>query len=155
MRLEDEIKQYTFRNCHQKLLINLFYTYNILSTRMQELLKGENLTMQQFNILRILRGQHPNPATNSLVKERMLDKNSDVTRIIDRMVRDGFVERKSCKADRRRVDITITDKGLAALARIDERDDQMDSISKGLSDQEALLLNEMLDKLRTGLPEAK
>ena len=90
MRLEDEIQQYTFRNVHQKLLINLFYTYNVLSSSTQEILKAENLTMQQFNILRILRGQHPRPSTNTMVKERMLDKNSDVTRLIDRMVRDGI-----------------------------------------------------------------
>lgn len=150
MKLEDEIQQPKFRNEHQKLLINLFYTYNVLSGKTQDILKSENLTMQQFNILRILRGQHPNPATNSMVKERMLDKNSDVTRLIDRMMRDGFVTRTNCEADRRRVDITITEKGLAALKSLDQKADQMDAIAAGLNETEAGLFNEMLDKLRSG-----
>ncbi|KPP96423.1 MAG: MarR family transcriptional regulator [Bacteroidetes bacterium HLUCCA01] len=150
MRLEDEIQQYTFRNVHQKLLINLFYTYNVLSSSTQEILKAENLTMQQFNILRILRGQHPRPSTNTMVKERMLDKNSDVTRLIDRMVRDGFVSRRNCTSDRRRVDITITQKGLDALNAIDRRSQEMDAIAAGLSEDEAQICSDMLDKLRSG-----
>lgn len=150
MRLEDEIQQFRFRNEHQKLLINLFFTYNALSTKTQEILKAENLTMQQFNILRILRGQHPTPATNSMVKERMLDKNSDVTRLIDRMVRDGFVTRTNCEADRRRVDIAITEKGLSALKALDGKSAEMDAIAGGLSASEAQICNEMLDKLRSG-----
>lgn len=150
MRLEDEIQQYTFRNQHQKVLINMFYTYNQLSSKMQELLRTEKLTMQQFNILRILRGQHPNPSTNTLVKERMLDKNSDVTRIIDRMIRDGLVSRVNCEQDRRRVDITITQKGLDKLKRLDEKSAMMDSIAAGLSVSESILFNELLDKLRAG-----
>ncbi|MCC5926914.1 MAG: MarR family transcriptional regulator [Bacteroidetes bacterium] len=150
MRLEDEIQQFRFRNEHQKLLINLFYTYNVLSSKTQDILKASNLTMQQFNILRILRGQHPNPATNNMVKERMLDKNSDVTRLVDRMVRDGFVTRTSCETDRRRVDISITEKGLKALQTIDLKAKEMDTIAAGLTEQEARIFNEMLDKLRSG-----
>lgn len=150
MRLEEEIQQFRFRNEHQKLLINLFYTYIVLSSKSQEILRSGNLTMQQFNILRILRGQHPNPATNNMVKERMLDKNSDVTRLIDRMVRDGLVTRTNCEADRRRVDIAITPKGLEALAAIDQRKDDMDAIAMGLTQEEAETFNLMLDKLRAG-----
>ncbi|HAC16876.1 MAG TPA: MarR family transcriptional regulator [Bacteroidetes bacterium] len=150
MRLEEEIQQSTFRNERQKLLINLFYTYNVLSTKMQEFLKSESLTMQQYNILRILRGQHPNPATNSLVKERMLDKNSDVTRIIDRMIRDGLVSRVNCEADRRRVDITITELGMQKLSRLDQQAAVMDEIGNGVTEDEAVIVNTMLDKLRTG-----
>lgn len=150
MRLEDEIQQSKFRNQRQKLLINLFYTYNVLSTKMQEFLKTESLTMQQYNILRILRGQHPNPATNSLVKERMLDKNSDVTRIIDRMIRDGLVSRVNCEADRRRVDITITELGLKKLSRLDQQALVMDEIGNGVTEEEAVIFNDMLDKLRSG-----
>jgi DNA-binding MarR family transcriptional regulator len=150
MRLEDEIQQFRFRNEHQKLLINLLYTYNVLSSKTQDILKAENLTMQQFNILRILRGQHPNPATNNMVKERMLDKNSDVTRLIDRMIRDGFVTRSNCESDRRRVDISITQKGLDALKSIDTKRKEMDDIAAGLTEKEARIFNEMLDKLRAG-----
>ena len=149
MRLEDEIQQFKFRNQCQKMLINLIYTYNAISSKMQEFLKTESLTMQQYNILRILRGQHPNPSTNSLVKERMLDRNSDVTRIIDRMIRDGLVSRVNCESDRRRVDITITDLGLDKLKRLDTMSGQMDTIASGLSEEESAILNDMLDKLRS------
>ncbi len=149
MRLEDEIQQFKFRNQRQKVLINLIYTYNAISSKMQEFLKTESLTMQQYNILRILRGQHPNPSTNSLVKERMLDRNSDVTRIIDRMIRDGLVSRVNCESDRRRVDITITDLGLGKLGRLDAMSGQMDSIASGLSEEESAILNDMLDNLRS------
>lgn len=149
MRLEDEIQQFKFRNQRQKMLINLIYTYNAISSKMQEFLKTESLTMQQYNILRILRGQHPNPSTNSLVKERMLDRNSDVTRIIDRMIRDGLVSRVNCESDRRRVDITITDLGLEKLKRLDTMSGQMDTIASGLSEEESAILNDMLDKLRS------
>jgi len=149
MRLEDEIQQFKFRNQRQKVLINLIYTYNAISSKMQEFLKTESLTMQQYNILRILRGQHPNPSTNSLVKERMLDRNSDVTRIIDRMIRDGLVSRVNCESDRRRVDITITELGLDKLKRLDAMSGQMDTIASGLSEEESTILNDMLDKLRS------
>ena len=149
MKLEEEIQQYTFRNSHHKMIINLFYTYNVLSGKMQEFLRDSELTMQQFNILRILRGQHPNPATNGMVKERMLDKNSDVTRIIDRMVKNGLVQRVNCESDRRRVDITITHKGLEILAKLDKRAPEMDLIAEGVNDDEATQLNVLLDKLRS------
>ena len=155
MRLEDEIQQFKFRNQRQKMLINLIYTYNAISSKMQEFLKTESLTMQQYNILRILRGQHPNPSTNSLVKERMLDRNSDVTRIIDRMIRDGLVSRVNCESDRRRVDITITELGLDKLKRLDAMSGQMDTIASGLSEEESAILNDMLDKLRSECKKAE
>ena len=148
MRLEEEIQQTKFQNVRQKLLINLFYTSNVLSTKMQDFLKSEMLTMQQYNILRILRGQYPNPSTNSLVKERMLDKNSDVTRIIDRMIRDRLVSRVNSESDRRRVDITITNIGLDKLKLLDAMSDQMETIPSGLSEEESVQFNDMLDKLR-------
>lgn len=155
MRLEDEIQQFKFRNQRQKMLINLIYTYNAISAKMQEFLKTESLTMQQYNILRILRGQHPNPSTNTLVKERMLDRNSDVTRIIDRMIRDGLVSRVNCESDRRRVDITITEVGLDKLKRLDAMSAQMDTIASGLSEEEATIMNDMLDKLRSECKKAE
>lgn len=148
MKLEDEIKQKKFRNPHHKVLVNLFYTYGVLSSRVQSLLKSSGLTMQQFNILRILRGQHPDPVSNTAVKERLLDRNSDVTRIIDRLMRDGLVRRKSCSSDRRRVDITITEKGLELLEQIDRKSDEMDAIAATITSDEASRLNDLLDKIR-------
>ena len=148
MRIEEAIRQSSFRNEHHKAAVNLLYTYNMVSGAIQKILNKEGLTMQQFNVLRILRGQHPGPATNSLIRERMIDKNSDVTRIIDRLLKSGHVERSLSRTDRRRVDIVITEKGMDALARIDTRNDELDSTMAALSEQEVGLLNGLLDKLR-------
>ncbi len=147
-RIEDEIKQYRFRSEEQRAMINLVYTYNHVNNRLTGLLAEFGLTPQQFNILRILRGQHPNPCTNNLIKDRMLDKNSDVTRIIDRMIKTGLVTRTSCSKDRRRVDITITDKGMAQLAVIDQKDQVADSVFSHLTQDELTHLNALLDKVR-------
>jgi DNA-binding MarR family transcriptional regulator len=148
MRIEAAIKQQKFRNEHHRAAVNLLYTYNVVSSAIQKILSEEGLTMQQFNVLRILRGQHPDPATNSLVRDRMIDKNSDVTRIIDRLVKTGLVERSLCSEDRRRVDIVITGKGLGILAKIDKRNSDMDAIMSGLTEREVEMLNELLDKVR-------
>jgi DNA-binding MarR family transcriptional regulator len=150
MRIEEAIRQSSFRNEHHKAAVNLLYTYNMVSGSIQKILNEEGLTMQQFNVLRILRGQHPGPATNSLIRERMIDKNSDVTRIIDRLLKSGHVKRTLSRTDRRRVDIVITEKGMEALARIDKRNDELDSIMAALNEEEVRLLNGLLDKLRDG-----
>jgi DNA-binding MarR family transcriptional regulator len=148
MRIEEAIRQTSFRNEYHRAAVNLLYTYNMVSGSIQKILSEEGITMQQFNVLRILRGQYPGPATNSLIRERMIDKNSDVTRIIDRLLKTGHVKRNLCKSDRRRVDIVITEKGLETLSRIDRRNDELDSIMGNLSEDEVRQLNELLDKLR-------
>lgn len=147
-RIEDEIKQSKFRSEGQKLIINLIYTYNQVSAQMITLLATYGLTVQQYNILRILKGQYPTPATNNLVKERMLDRNSDVTRIVDRMIRNGLVTRTSCEEDRRRVDILITQAGMDMLDAIQAQEMKMDDIAGNLSIDEQIRLNGLLDKLR-------
>jgi len=146
--ISDDIRQTRFRSESQKAIINLVYTYNQVSGQMMALLNGFGLTMQQFNILRILKGQYPNPSTNNLVKERMLDRNSDVTRLIDRMIKAGLVTRTSCEKDRRRVDILITQKGLDLLKAIEPHEVAMDNLAGGLSEAELTQLNHLLDKLR-------
>jgi len=149
-RIEDEIKQSKFRSEGQKLIINLIYTYNQVSAQMITLLATYGLTVQQYNILRILKGQYPTPATNNLVKDRMLDRNSDVTRIVDRMIRNGLVTRTSCEKDRRRVDILITQAGMNMLDAIQDQEMKMDDIAGNLSIDEQMTLNTLLDKLRGG-----
>lgn len=146
--ISDDIRQPRFRSESQKAIINLIHTYNQMSGQMMALLSGFGLTMQQFNILRILKGQYPNPSTNNLVKERMLDRNSDVTRLIDRMIKAGLVTRTSCEKDRRRVDILITQKGLDLLKAIEPHEVAMDNLAGGLSEAELAQLNHLLDKLR-------
>lgn len=148
MRLEDEIQQKEFRNQYHKLAVNLIYTYNWLIPHLRAVLAPYNLTLQQYNILRILRGQYPQPASMVLLRERMLDKQSDVSRLIDRLVSKQLVVRKVCPNDRRRMDILIGDSGLTILAALDKKLLDFDGILDNLSLDEAATLNRLLDDLR-------
>ncbi len=148
MRLEQEIKQPKFRNEFHKLAVNLIYSYGWLINLQSRLFKNYHITGNQYNILRILRGQYPNPVTVNLLKERMLDKMSDASRLVERLRVKGFVKRNISKLDRRQVDVIITEKGLKLLAEIDKLNEKYDSFFKKLSKAEAKKLNELLDKLR-------
>jgi DNA-binding MarR family transcriptional regulator len=147
MNIEEEINQTNFRNEHQKAGINLIYTFNWVSDRMQLIFEEFNITSQQFNILRILRGAHA-PLSTMQIRERMLDKMSDTSRIVDRLVKKALVKKTICESDRRLVDITITKKGEALLEKLDLHNHEMDGVLKNLSDQEAKTLNQLLDKIR-------
>lgn len=148
MRLEDEIKQKKFKNEFQKAAVNLIYTTNWLEAKFAPLMREFGLTVQQFNILRILRGQHPTPATINLLKERMLDKMSDASRLVDRLLEKGYLSRQVCGKDRRRVDILITQSGLDLLEKIDGHEQKFYSELINLTSEEADLLNNLLDKFR-------
>lgn len=151
MRIEDEIKQPIFRDAYEKAIINLTYTAGWLEMRQTAAFKPLGLTLPQFNILRILRGQHPRPATVALLIDRMLDKTSNASRIVDRLVEKQLVTRTVCPANRRAVDIRITGEGLALLGRI-EADDLLNPARIGLgplSADELRLLNGLLDRMRT------
>ncbi len=148
MKLEDEIKQGKFRNEFQKLIINLIYTGGWINGRNSEFLKPFGLTNQQYNLLRILRGQYPEPATVNLLIDRMLDKMSNASRIVDKLITKKLVERKACSGDRRCVDVIITDKGLKLLQKIEIEEKNWESLSKNLSLSESKQLNKLLDKLR-------
>ncbi|MBK8551459.1 MAG: MarR family transcriptional regulator [Ignavibacteria bacterium] len=148
MKLEDEIKQQSFRSEYQKLAVNLIFTGNWMSFNSHEMLKSFKLTTQQYNILRILRGQYPNPATVNLLIERMMDKMSNASRIVDRLEIKKLVERKLKPEDRRCVDVMITDKGLKLLDKIEEREKLFETKLYTLNLEEAMELNELLDKLR-------
>ena len=114
----------------------------------KELFASEDITPQQFNILRILRGSHPQPLSTLQIRERMLDKMSDTSRIVDRLIAKGLVKKGICKTDRRLVDVMITEKGKKMLERLDERQDELDNIMGNLSEKEAATLSELLDKIR-------
>lgn len=149
MPLEEEIKQKNFKTVQEKGIINIIYTFNWIDSRMKTFLKSFDLTPQQYNILRILRGQFPQPSTINLIKERMLDKMSDSSRIVERLRRKGLLERKTCKLDRRSVDILISDSGLKLLETIDlVMEDHVADTFRNLSEKESELLNALLDKLR-------
>ncbi len=148
MRLEEAIYQSKFKSEREKLAVNIIYTYNWLTARIKEIIEPHGVTIKQFNVLRILRGQFPKPATILLIKERMLDRMSDASRIVDRLLQLGLVERKTCENDRRAVDILITTKGLDLLAVLDEKTKAIDELSAPLDTEECRRLNDLLDRLR-------
>lgn len=153
MGIEQDIRQTRFRNEYQKAAINLIYTYGWLTERSRAIFASEDITSQQFNILRILRGSFPEPLSTLQIRERMLDKMSDTSRLVDRLVTKGLVKKGTCRADRRLVDVTITDKGKKLLERLDERQEEIDGVLGNLSKKEAQQLSDLLDKARNGSAE--
>lgn len=148
MKLEDEIVQKNFRSEAHKLGVNLIFTFNWVNNYHGCLMKKYGLTSQQFNILRILRGQQPNPANIKLLRERMLDKMSDASRIVEKLRTKGLVERNINESDRRACDVVITKKGLDLLLQIDKEDVNFENFFSQLNNQEMKQLNDLLDKLR-------
>lgn len=147
MKLEQEISS-KFENSYQKAAINIIYTYGWLTNNLKGRLNKYDITLQQFNILRILRGQFPNPATVNLLKERMLDKMSDASRIVDRLVQKELVTRCTNSQDRRAVDIIISEKGLELLRQLDDQMSIVDLVNDNLTPEEAIQLSDLLDKFR-------
>lgn len=148
MTLETEIKQQKFRSESQKAVLNIYYTNCFIFSKFQDSLSKYKLTVQQYNILRILRGQHPNDISIGSIKERMIDKGSDTTRIIDRLIIKQLVERKNSKVDRRITEIKITKIGLKLLKELDGMDLKSDNLLSHFSVVELNTLNELLDKIR-------
>jgi DNA-binding MarR family transcriptional regulator len=148
MKLEEEIKQKNFKDEYEKLVVNILFTGNWMYLVNTNSLKSTGLTLPQYNVLRILRGQHPKPATVNLLIERMLDKSSNASRIVDKLLKKNLVVRKICKKDRRSVDVLITDKGLDMLKHIDGFQEEWRKTFKTLNREEAKNLNNLLDKLR-------
>jgi len=147
MGIEKDIQQTNFRNEFQKMGINIIYTAHWLNEKMGQILSTEDITQQQYNILRILRGSDA-PLSTLKIRERMLDKMSDTSRIVDRLIVKGLVEKFACVKDKRLVDITVTKKGLQLLEKLDALNEQIDSILKGVTEKEATTMNQILDKLR-------
>ncbi|AYB34506.1 MarR family winged helix-turn-helix transcriptional regulator [Chryseolinea soli] len=147
MKIEDEIKQKKFINAHQKAVINLVYTTNWMQGKHQEVFKSFNITPQQFNILRILKGQHPNSTSATEIKARMLDRNSDVSRLLDRLVAKNVIVKKACPTDKRAFDVNLTEAGLELLRTLDKKQSELDNILN-LSEEEAYQLSDLLDKSR-------
>lgn len=147
MGIEKDIQQTNFRNEFQKMGINIIYTANWLNEKIGQILSTEDITQQQYNILRILRGSDV-PLSTLKIRERMLDKMSDTSRIVDRLIVKGLVEKTACIKDKRLVDITVTKKGLQLLEKLDALNVHIDSILKGVSEKEANTINQILDKLR-------
>ena len=150
MKIEEQIKQPKFRNSVQTAVVNLLYTANWIQYKQQDFFKSHGITGQQFNILRILKGQHPKSISASEIKSRMLDMNSDVSRLLDRLEAKGLISKKACPADKRATDVNITESGLDVLQEIEKTQMEMDQLLN-LSEAEADHLSELLDKSRSGL----
>lgn len=148
MKIEEAIKQKRpFRNMHQKAVVNLIYTTNWLTDRLREHLKPFDITVQQYNVLRILRGASK-PISTSDIRERLLDKMSDTSRMVDRLCQKGLVIRSVCPSDKRLVDVTLSDAGEKLLADLDGMNNELDNILGSLSEEEARQLSDLLDKIR-------
>jgi len=148
MGIEQDIQQPNFRNEFQKMGINLLFTANWLNEHIGKMLAEEGVTQQQYNILRILRGS-TTPLSTLKIRERMLDKMSDTSRIVDRLIAKELVVKNTCEKDKRLVDITLSPKGLDLVDQLDQYNERIDALLKGINESEAQLMNQILDKIRT------
>jgi DNA-binding MarR family transcriptional regulator len=149
MTLEEEVKQNKFVSEYQKASINILFTGSWLYNLNSSHLKKFGITPEQFNVLRILRGSHPKAMMLAEITNRMIDKNSNCTRLVEKLRQKGLVSREICENNRRQVDIGITEKGLGLLKKIDLESPMWFEVLKNITKAEAAELNRILDKLRS------
>ena len=148
MSLEQDIKQEKFGNEFDKAAVNILFTGSWLSNVNASRFKPHDITPEQFNVLRILRGSHPKAMMLADITSRMIDKSSNCTRLVEKLRQKGLVKREICEGNRRQVDISITEKGLSVLKKIDSEESEWLSTLKNITRTEAQELNRILDKLR-------
>ena len=148
MKLEDEIKQKSFQNPHHRMIVNIMFTGNWVQKEITTKLRSFGISLQQHNVLSILRGQYPNPSTLGLIQERMLDRMSNATRLVDKLLDKGLVHRCQCPENRRKVDIIITQTGLDLLQKIDAALVSFSVRYANVTAEEATTLAQLLDKVR-------
>ena len=146
--IEEAIKQSKFNNEYEKAVVNILFTASWLDGQHIHNLKPFGISPQQFNVLRILRGSVPNALRLADITERMIDKNSNATRLVEKLRQKNLVKREVCKNNRRQVDIWITQKGLDLLAELDKLSEQWREALNNISKEEAQHLNTCLDKIR-------
>ncbi|WP_346237683.1 MarR family winged helix-turn-helix transcriptional regulator [Niabella insulamsoli] len=147
MTIEEEIKQSKFSSAYEKLAFNLIYSTRWLEDFLKKRLSKHDLTMQQYNILRILRGSRPQPLSTLQIRERLIDKMSDTSRIVDRLLIKKLVTKKTNRTDNRMVDVRISEKGLSLLRKIDDIDQQLAQFLSKISEKEAATVSDLLDKM--------
>jgi DNA-binding MarR family transcriptional regulator len=147
-KIEDAIQQKEFKNPFNKAVVNLLFTHSYLVTAQNSMLKPHDLSPEQYNVLRILRGQNGVPTTVSSIQDRMLNKMSNASRLVEKLKTKDLVRRDECPTDRRQVDILITEKGLQLLAVLEKQVDESHKSFLHLSEEEVTQLNDLLDKLR-------
>ncbi|MDB5283081.1 MAG: regulatory protein MarR [Bacteroidota bacterium] len=145
--IEQILKQNKFKSEKERAIVSILFANNLINGFYEEIFKKHGLTIQQYNALRILRGQFPNPCTINLIRERMLDKMSDASRIVERLRKAGWAERVTSAKDRRAVDVIITGTGLELLGQIDKLQNDFDHPAVKLSEKEARQLGDLLEKV--------
>lgn len=148
MKINELVKVKRFRDDWHKATINIIYTNSWIVKNLEQRANKKEITLQQFNVLRILRGQYPKAASNNLLKERMINSTPDISRLVDRIVAKGLVMRTKNIRDKRSVDLQITEKGLQLLDEIEEDMMLTDLVNSNITEQEALQLSNLLDKFR-------
>lgn len=148
MSIEKDINQKNFKDAFQKAYINLMFTNNWMLNQTKSWFKEHGVTHQQYNVLRILRGSHPNCMNPGSIKDVMIDKSPDLTRLIDRLIEKKYVQRETCGSNRRKVDVIITQEGLDKLKQLDPLEEEMKNMFNNLTDDEAETLSNLLDRLR-------
>jgi DNA-binding MarR family transcriptional regulator len=148
MKIENEIKQNKFKDEIHKLMVNQLFTGKWVTNLIAKQLKPFGITNQQYNVLRILRGQKDQYISVNAISNRMIDKMSNVSRLIDKLVLKELVIRKINREDRRQVDIAISEKGLSLVQKVESKEDDLKANFNNITNQEAQQLNHLLDKLR-------
>lgn len=150
MLIEDELKiSKQLPEC-KRALLNVMFTSNWITDEITSVLKPFDISTQQFNVLRILKGMNPKPCALQTIQNRMISKMSNTTRLVDKLITKGFVERQQCETNRRKVDITITPKGIDALLDINKAVDEAESaMTKKISNEDLKHLNTLLNTIRT------
>ncbi|MFY7741191.1 MAG: MarR family winged helix-turn-helix transcriptional regulator [Flavobacterium sp.] len=150
MKIEEIIKSNSPINVEKRTVLNIMFTQNVIADSFNEILKSFDLSVEQFNVLRILRGQKGKPANMCVIQERMIAKTSNTTRLVDKLLLKGLVNREVCEENRRKMEVTITEKGLQLLADLDPKIEAHERLfSNNLSSDELENLNNLLEKYRT------
>lgn len=149
MKIEEIIKSNVALKDAKKVILNIMYTQNVINDKFNEILKPYDLSGEQYNVLRILRGQKGNPANMCIIQERMLAKNSNTTRLIDKLLLKDLVTREVCPDNRRKIEVLITQKGLDVLTELDPKVDHHEQFfANNLTEDELQDLNNLLEKYR-------
>lgn len=150
MKIEEIIKSNSPISIEKRTVLNIMFTQNVIADAFNDILKSFDLSVEQFNVLRILRGQKGKPANMCVIQERMIAKTSNTTRLVDKLLLKGLVNREVCEENRRKMEITITEKGLKLLAQLDPKIEAHETLfSANLTSEELENLNNLLEKYRT------
>ncbi|HRE78925.1 MAG TPA: MarR family transcriptional regulator [Flavobacterium sp.] len=150
MKIEEIIKSNSPISIEKRTVLNIMFTQNVIADAFNDILKSFDLSVEQFNVLRILRGQKGKPANMCVIQERMIAKTSNTTRLVDKLLLKGLVNREVCEENRRKMEITITEKGLKLLAELDPKIEAHETLfSTNLTSEELENLNNLLEKYRT------